>query len=162
MEIKIRARKWGNSIGFVIPRDIADAKKIKENEDVELTVSDSYGETYKFKAKIRRVIKRTVKATSILGTEFIDPEGDFARAVKFTYGDSQRWVDVWADMGKGVDTKKLIWALMVQGIYAEKEIAQTIIRWMWGIVNTRIRRLLNIPPQVRVEGTGIAVREGGA
>ncbi len=38
MEIKIRARKWGNSIGFVIPRDIADAKKIKENEDVIIEI----------------------------------------------------------------------------------------------------------------------------
>lgn len=140
--------------------EISPPFDIKENEDVELTVSDSYGETYMFQARIRRVIKR--KGTVICGTEFSREKEDFAKAVRFTYGDSQRWVSVWNESGKGVDTKELILALMVQGIYAEKEIAQSVLRWMWKTLNGWIRRLLNIPPQVKVEGAGVVVREGGA
>lgn len=127
--------------------------EVKQNEDVELTVSDSYGEVYKFEAKIRRVIKRSVKATSILGAEFFRPEEDFAKAVKFTYGDSQRWVDVWRDMGKGVDTKKLIWALMIQGIYAEYEMVQSIASWVWGGFKARVLRFFSIPARVAAPAT---------
>ena len=141
----------GMSVEVLPPFDI------KQNDDVELTAADRYGVTYKFQARIRRVIKRTRGSKVILGTEFYRPEEDFAKAVSFTFGDSQRWVDVWKDMGKGVDTRKLIWALMIQGIYAEKDIARAIVAWIWGILKTRILRLLNIQPPAPV-----AVSEGGA
>jgi cellulose synthase (UDP-forming) len=124
--------------------------EIRQNDDVELTVSDRYGETFKFQARIRRVIKRTVGKKVILGTEYYRPEEDFAKAVKFTYGDSQRWVDIWRDMGKGVDTKKLIWALMIQGIYAEKDIGMALIKWIRNVIMAWIGGVLKAPTQVAV------------
>ena len=38
MEIKTRVRKWGNSFGLVIPKSIADAGKIKKNEDIIIEI----------------------------------------------------------------------------------------------------------------------------
>ncbi len=36
-EIKVKTRKWGNSIAVVIPNEIVSKEKIKEN--IELTIS---------------------------------------------------------------------------------------------------------------------------
>lgn len=36
--IKAITRKWGNSIAVVIPKEIADKQKIKEDEEVNITV----------------------------------------------------------------------------------------------------------------------------
>ncbi len=34
--IKLKARKWGNSLGVVIPNEISKELNIKENEDIEI------------------------------------------------------------------------------------------------------------------------------
>ncbi|MFH1326731.1 MAG: hypothetical protein ABIH59_01225 [archaeon] len=36
MEIKTKARRWGNSIALILPKVVVDSNKIKENQ--ELTV----------------------------------------------------------------------------------------------------------------------------
>jgi len=36
MEIKAKARKWGNSIALILPKSIVESSRIKEND--ELTV----------------------------------------------------------------------------------------------------------------------------
>lgn len=140
--------------------ELAAPFEIKDNDDVELRVSDSYGEAYTFQSRIRRVIKR--RKTVICGTEFSRGEEDFAKAVKFTFGDSQRWVDFWNESGKGVDTKELIWALMGQGIRAQLEIGQSILRWMWKTFSEWIRKPFRATPQVNLEPAVVAVREGVA
>lgn len=38
MEIKATTRKWGNSIAVVIPREIVDKQRIKEDQEVVITV----------------------------------------------------------------------------------------------------------------------------
>ena len=49
MEVEIKTKKWGNSIGVVIPKEIIEKQKIKENETVivsikkKLLVSDVFG-----------------------------------------------------------------------------------------------------------------------
>ena len=37
-EIEIIAKKWGNSIGIVLPREIVEAEKIRENEKLRIIV----------------------------------------------------------------------------------------------------------------------------
>lgn len=37
-EIKVVARKWGNSFGFVLPRGIVEDKKIKEGSEICITI----------------------------------------------------------------------------------------------------------------------------
>jgi len=38
MEIECTTRKWGNSIGIIIPKEIADKELIKENQKVKIIV----------------------------------------------------------------------------------------------------------------------------
>ncbi len=38
MEIKATAKKWGSSIGVIIPKEIVDAKRIKENDKIIIEI----------------------------------------------------------------------------------------------------------------------------
>ena len=38
MEIKTQTRKWGNSIAVIIPAQIAEQEKIKENQEITIKV----------------------------------------------------------------------------------------------------------------------------
>ena len=38
MEIKTTAKKWGSSIGVIIPKEVVDAKKIKENDKITIEI----------------------------------------------------------------------------------------------------------------------------
>lgn len=37
-EIKAIAKKWGSSIGIIIPKEIVDSKKIKENDQIIIEI----------------------------------------------------------------------------------------------------------------------------
>jgi len=37
-EIKTIAKKWGSSIGVIIPKEVVEAKKIKENDPVIIEI----------------------------------------------------------------------------------------------------------------------------
>ncbi|MBI2108259.1 AbrB/MazE/SpoVT family DNA-binding domain-containing protein [Candidatus Woesearchaeota archaeon] len=49
MELEAIARKWGDSVGFIIPKDIAQKEKIKPNSKVVFEIvkvsdiSDTFG-----------------------------------------------------------------------------------------------------------------------
>ena len=55
MEAESIARKWGDSIGFIIPKEIVDKEKIKPNSKVKFEIikvtdiSDTFG---KLKRKV--------------------------------------------------------------------------------------------------------------
>ena len=36
--IKSKVRKWGNSFGAIIPKDLADQENLKEGEEVEISI----------------------------------------------------------------------------------------------------------------------------
>ncbi|MBD3247094.1 AbrB/MazE/SpoVT family DNA-binding domain-containing protein [Candidatus Pacearchaeota archaeon] len=38
MEIKTHARKWGNSIAVILPKDLIDKNKIKENDEIIIKI----------------------------------------------------------------------------------------------------------------------------
>ena len=38
MEIKATTRKWGNSIAVVIPKEIVEKQRIKEDQEIVITV----------------------------------------------------------------------------------------------------------------------------
>lgn len=57
MEIKVRAKRWGSSIGVIIPKDIIESKKIKENDEftIEITKRPLAGEFFgRLKGKLRK------------------------------------------------------------------------------------------------------------
>ena len=38
MEIKTKARKWGNSLAVILPKSIVEAQGIHENDEVKLVI----------------------------------------------------------------------------------------------------------------------------
>ena len=38
MEIKTIAKKWGSSIGVILPKEVVDAKKIRENDVIKIEI----------------------------------------------------------------------------------------------------------------------------
>jgi ABC-type proline/glycine betaine transport system substrate-binding protein len=41
IEVETVAKKWGNSIGLIIPKDVADKKGIKENTKVRFAILEN-------------------------------------------------------------------------------------------------------------------------
>lgn len=56
-EIKTVAKKWGSSIGVIIPKEVVDSKKIKENDQLiieiknKIIVKDFFGKCPEWKSK---------------------------------------------------------------------------------------------------------------
>jgi len=40
MEIKARTKKWGNSVGVIIPKEIVREENIKPNQEITLMITD--------------------------------------------------------------------------------------------------------------------------
>ena len=40
MEIKTKAKKWGSSLGIILPKLIVEARKIRENDDVIIEIKN--------------------------------------------------------------------------------------------------------------------------
>lgn len=38
MEIKTKARRWGNSMAIILPKLFVDANKVRENDDLEIEI----------------------------------------------------------------------------------------------------------------------------
>jgi len=38
MALEVKLRKWGNSIGVVLPREIVESKKLKEDEKIIIEI----------------------------------------------------------------------------------------------------------------------------
>lgn len=38
MEIKAVAKRWGSSIGIIIPKEVVEARRIKENDEITIEV----------------------------------------------------------------------------------------------------------------------------
>ncbi len=39
MEVTTKARKWGNSLGVIIPKDVTGNLDIKENDELQVTIN---------------------------------------------------------------------------------------------------------------------------
>ena len=40
IELEVKARKWGNSIGISLPKDVIEKANIKPNKEVRLLIQD--------------------------------------------------------------------------------------------------------------------------
>ncbi|HLD75421.1 MAG TPA: AbrB/MazE/SpoVT family DNA-binding domain-containing protein [Candidatus Norongarragalinales archaeon] len=38
MHVKAKVRKWGNSLGLVLPKEVVDAEGIKENQEIDFYI----------------------------------------------------------------------------------------------------------------------------
>ena len=68
MEIKVKTKKWGNSIGVLIPKEVVAEEKIKPDQEITLTISkkpitkgkDIWG-TLKFKESTEELMREVDK-----------------------------------------------------------------------------------------------------
>ncbi len=68
MEIKTKTKKWGNSIGVLIPKEVVKEEKIKPNQEITLMIStkpitkgrDIWG-TLKFKESTEELMREVDK-----------------------------------------------------------------------------------------------------
>lgn len=68
IEIKTRLRKWGNSLGVIVPINSLQKEKFKENDEVVLLITkekenvlkETFG-IHKFKKPIKKLMKETDK-----------------------------------------------------------------------------------------------------
>lgn len=68
IEIKAKLRKWGNSLGIVVPMNNLQKENFKENDEVVLLITkekenvlkETFG-IHKFKKPIKKLMKETNK-----------------------------------------------------------------------------------------------------
>ena len=68
MEITAKTKKWGNSIGVIIPKEVIREQNIKADQEVTLTISkkpittgkDLWG-TFKFKKSTEQLMREVDK-----------------------------------------------------------------------------------------------------
>ncbi len=58
MEIKVKAKRWGSSIGFILPKIIVEEKGIKDNDEIVIEVKDGLV-AENFFGKFPRKLKKT-------------------------------------------------------------------------------------------------------
>jgi antitoxin component of MazEF toxin-antitoxin module len=73
-EIKVKAKKWGNSLGFILPRKIVEMEGVKEGEDVVITVRQRKPLTV---AKLLEIAKKHPLKKSKKSTQEIMDQIDF-------------------------------------------------------------------------------------
>jgi len=64
-QIKVKAKKWGNSLGVVLPREVVIEEGIKEGNEIEITIQPKKAITVGDLIKIakKHPIKKTKKST---------------------------------------------------------------------------------------------------
>lgn len=81
---------------------------LKPREHIIIEARDSHGEKYRLEARIQRFVQKG--GVFVCGTEFIvADERQRATAIRFMYGDSQRWVDEWGRRSKAINPFRMLW-----------------------------------------------------
>ncbi len=75
-------------------------------EEVWLKVMDSYGEKYNFQCRVLRQFP--AGRAFYCGCEFLDQKKHFGSIVRFAYGDSKRWMDIWDRKSRPISTRLLL------------------------------------------------------
>jgi cellulose synthase (UDP-forming) len=101
VDTKVFFPRMGETIGGVIRDvsltgvgiDITTPFPIKSEEEIIIHTTDSFGEDFEFRARILRKVK--AGGVEMEGCQFVLKDDDFPRLVRFVYGDSKRWNDLW-------------------------------------------------------------------
>ena len=84
---------------------------LKPREHIIIEARDSHGERYYLEAHILRSVKKG--GVFVCGAEFIlADERQRTTAIRFVYGDSQRWVDYWGRRSKAVNPFRMLWFIV--------------------------------------------------
>jgi cellulose synthase (UDP-forming) len=83
-------------------------------ERVLLESTDSWGQEYRFEAKIHRAAQRGDQ--HVCGAEFVTELNSYEEIVSYVYGDSERWQRVWDANTQTGGTARLLWHFVKLGI----------------------------------------------
>lgn len=103
-----------------IGTEIAPSCALKPGDDVTVEVEDSCRQRYSFPAKVQRYIRTGDKI--FCGLEFASDKETYAAAVRYVYGDSRRWADMWEARSEQHGTARQLSAFMRMGALAVKDI----------------------------------------
>ena len=117
-------------IGFFLPPGIFP----REEDEIQIKVSDSYGNRYDFGARIHRV--HTKRSRYFCGTEFVITKAVYPQVVSYVYGDSQRWLDTWDMQSRPSSTGKLLLFFVVMGAKGFKDSIHIISRVTRELIST--------------------------
>ena len=66
-QIRTKVKKWGNSFGIVLPKNVIDDKKIKEGSEIDITINlsnttkvkDIFGILKELKKDTKKILEKT-------------------------------------------------------------------------------------------------------
>jgi len=96
-----------------------------QRDRVKLMSADSYGNLYSFEASLFKIIPRGGQRYSC-GFDFMEVDENFSNIVKFIYGDSQKWLDIWDNRFKPTGTPKTMAHFLTLGLRASRECAVSL------------------------------------
>lgn len=108
-------------IGFAARTDLV----LLPQERVTLEVSDSDGKAYSFEAKLQRIISRD--GVVLCGSEFMHKDTCDPQAIRFTFGDSERWMRFWLKKQEMTGTTRMLWHFMRLG--ARGSVGSGLMLW---------------------------------
>ncbi|MCX7628190.1 MAG: UDP-forming cellulose synthase catalytic subunit [Methylophilaceae bacterium] len=85
-------------------------------EQVVIQVSDGWGHRYEFDAILLRIARHGQQYAC--GVELVLDAAQYANAVRFVYGDSNRWLGKWGASSKSRNTLKMLLVFFMQGLRA--------------------------------------------
>lgn len=113
---------------------------VEPREEVVLEACDSYGERYKFGARVQRQIKSG--DITLCGAEFILDKDTYARLVRFVYGDSMRWSDLWEEKTRPAGVLREISHLIYMGVKGSRVSFLYLGQTIFSIVKKQLDGLL--------------------
>lgn len=125
-------------IGFEITLD----KPMAPMEDIVISTTDSYGNNYKFNARVPKAIKKGPNKY-LCGAELILDEKSYADAVSYVFGDSKRWTEAYQRKARPIMAKHMV-ALLTNffflGLKGALHIAIDYLIYIYRILSKHVSR----------------------
>ncbi len=99
--------------------DLAGPVPLLPEDDVMIEARDSTGDEYQFQTIVHRLINKGDRITC--GCEFELDSVTYFKLVRFVYGDSQRWVDLWDKKSKTAGAFHILFYFLRMGIKGGRE-----------------------------------------
>jgi cellulose synthase (UDP-forming) len=97
-----------------------------KRDRVVLLSSDSRGESYSFESTLFRIIPRG-EGKYFCGFDFLDVEKNYGSIVKFVYGDSRTWFDLWRTRSRPSGTLHTMFHFLLLGLKASRECSVSLV-----------------------------------
>lgn len=120
-------------------------------EHIVLEATNSYGQKFRFEARIHRAFEHD--GMHVCGSEFIISLVSFPEVVRYVYGDSMRWQNVWDTQAQAGGTARMIWHFIKLGMkglrgssHALFGMARDGLHWLVKRLQQRLTPIVSILP----------------